>query len=60
MENRENALKDYVRLCNAGGSKSFLSLVDLANLESPFKEGSIKPIVKEIENWLDKVKLNGN
>jgi M3 family oligoendopeptidase len=59
-ENMENALKDYVRLCNAGGSKSFLNLVELANLESPFKEGSIKSIVSEIENWLNNVKLNGN
>jgi M3 family oligoendopeptidase len=60
LENREKALKDYVKLCNAGGSKSFLNLVELANLESPFKEGSIKPIVKEIETWLDSVKFNGN
>ncbi len=60
LENREDALVDYVRLCNAGGSKSFLDLVQLANLVSPFKEGSIKPIVIEIENWLDKVELNKN
>ncbi|RPI17937.1 MAG: M3 family oligoendopeptidase [Ignavibacteriae bacterium] len=60
LEDRGNALSDYVRLCNAGGSQSFLNLVELANLESPFKEGSIKPIVKEIEKWLDTVKLNGN
>lgn len=59
-ENRENALKDYVRLCNAGGSQSFLGLVELANLDSPFKDGSIKPIVNEIENWLDKANLNRN
>jgi M3 family oligoendopeptidase len=59
-ENRENALSDYVRLCNAGGSQSFLDLVELANLVSPFKEGSIKPIVNEIENWLDNVELIKN
>lgn len=60
FENRENALSDYVRLCNAGGSRSFLDLVQLANLVSPFKEGSIKPIVNEIENWLDNVEFNKN
>jgi M3 family oligoendopeptidase len=60
LVNRENALSDYVRLCNAGGSRSFLDLVQLANLVSPFKEGSIKPIVNEIEIWLDNVELNKN
>jgi hypothetical protein len=32
-----SAWSDYVRLCKAGGSKSFLELVKLANLRSPFR-----------------------
>ncbi|MCX7877248.1 MAG: M3 family oligoendopeptidase [Ignavibacteria bacterium] len=53
MENREKALEDYLRLCKAGGSKSFLELVKLANLISPFEKGCIESFVGEIEKWLD-------
>ncbi len=54
-ENREEAWDDYLRLCKAGGSKSFLQLVQLANLTNPFEEGSIKQVIKPIVEWLDKV-----
>jgi M3 family oligoendopeptidase len=51
----KNALKDYIKLCEAGGSRSFLELLKLANLESPFEEGVIKKIVNEIEMYIDSV-----
>jgi len=54
-ENRESAWADYLRLCQAGGSQSFLELVELANLVSPFQEGCIASVVKVIENWLEGV-----
>lgn len=41
-ENREIAWKDYLNLCNAGGSLSYLELLKLANLSVPFEEGSVK------------------
>ncbi|MCI0448603.1 MAG: M3 family oligoendopeptidase [Chlorobi bacterium] len=53
-DNRTRALEDYLRLCKAGGSKSFLELVKIANLISPFKNGCIESFVGEIELWLDK------
>ena len=59
-EDREKALKDYIRLCSAGGSKSFLKLVELANLESPFGENGVKPVISDIENWLNNVKVANN
>lgn len=40
-ENREQAWKDYLALCNAGGSKSYLGLLKVANLRVPFEEGSV-------------------
>ena len=40
-ENREQAWKDYLNLCNAGGSKSYLGLLKTANLSVPFEEGSV-------------------
>ncbi len=48
----ERAWADYLRLCQAGGSRSFLELISLANLESPFQKGMLQTIVKEIEEWL--------
>ncbi|AJD90794.1 oligoendopeptidase F [Jeotgalibacillus malaysiensis] len=54
-EDFDSAWKDYVHLCKLGGSKSFTNLVKEANLQSPFEEGSLESVVKEIENWLDEV-----
>jgi M3 family oligoendopeptidase len=53
LEDRKNAVQDYIRLCNAGGSRSFLGLVEIAGLKSPFKNGSIKGVVEEIQKWLN-------
>ena len=54
-EDREKAWEDYLRLCKAGGSKSFLELVELAGLKNPFEDGTIKEVVKPIKEWLDNV-----
>ncbi|MBM6861233.1 M3 family oligoendopeptidase, partial [Clostridium saudiense] len=54
-ENREEAWNDYLRLCKAGGTKSFLELVELANLKSPFKEGCVSSIIGDIESWLNNI-----
>lgn len=40
-EDKEQAWKDYLNLCNAGGSKSYLELLKVANLSVPFEEGSV-------------------
>lgn len=55
QENHTSAWNDYVNLCKAGGSKSFLDLVKLANLMSPFEEGCVREVTKMIENWLNLV-----
>lgn len=54
-EDKETAWADYLRLCQAGGSKSFLDLVSLANLHNPFEDGTIKKIVDPISAWLNEV-----
>ncbi len=54
-EDKENAWEDYLRLCKAGGSKSFLELVELANLKNPFVDGTIKAVIAPIKEWLDNV-----
>ena len=56
IDNREEAWKDYVNLCKEGGSKSFVKLIEIANLDSPFHEESIKSMVESIESWLSNTK----
>ncbi len=55
QENRKEALDSYLALCKLGGSKSFLGLVNAANLKNPFKKGTVKEIVKPIRAYLDSV-----
>ncbi len=53
--NHEQAWKDYVNLCKVGGSHSFLELVKLANLTSPFESGCVESVVGDIKAWLDSI-----
>lgn len=53
--NREEAWKDYLRLCKAGGTAPFLELVKLANLKSPFEEGTVKSITGDILSHLNSI-----
>jgi M3 family oligoendopeptidase len=55
QEDFEGAWRDYVNLCKAGGSKSFLSLVKLANIDSPFEEETIISTAAKIKKWLDAI-----
>jgi len=59
MEDRERAWEDYISLCRVGGSKPFLELVRLANLDNPFEDGTIKRVVKPIKEWLDNINDSG-
>jgi len=49
------AWKDYVSLCQQGGSRSFLELVKLAGLESPFQPGCLQQVMEPLKSWLEKV-----
>lgn len=59
-DDRDKAIADYMRLCKAGGSMSFLDLVKLADLKSPFEDGCIESFVGDIEKWLDSADDNLN
>lgn len=54
-EDQESAWKDYLTLCQQGGSQSFTGLVKVANLISPFEDGCVQSVVGEIEAWLNSV-----
>lgn len=55
MDGNDEFWKDYLRLCRAGGSDSFLNLVSLAKLRNPFEDGTIREVMKPIEKWLDSI-----
>ena len=55
LESRDKAWEDYLRLCNAGGSMSFLNLVELAGLSSPFEAETVNNAIKKVGEWLNRV-----
>ena len=54
---KESTWKDYLKLCEAGGSLPFLKLVKLANLDSPFDEKVFKNVANKVDKWLDENSL---
>lgn len=55
QEKDPSAWPDYLRLCKAGGSQSFLGLVKLANLKSPFEQGTVEYVMKKVAVWIDSI-----
>ena len=54
QEGFDIAWQDYVRLCEKGGSISFFEALDLAGLESPFEEETIRKIAAFLEEKMEK------
>lgn len=54
-QNHQQAWEDYLHLCKAGGSRSFLDLVSLANLKSPFDDGCVESVIGDIRDFLNSV-----
>ena len=52
LTDHKQAWGDYLRLCKAGGSRSFVDLVKLANLDSPFAAGTIHKVVRGLRAHL--------
>ena len=46
------AWEDYLNLCKVGGTKSFLELVELGHLKSPFEAGSLKSVADDANAYL--------
>lgn len=47
-----DAMKRYMRLCEIGGTRSFLGVLEEGGLESPFEEGTLPPLVKLVQEEL--------
>lgn len=54
-QDHSEAWADYVKLCQAGGSQSFLDLVKIAGLKSPFQEDVIQKIAHHVEDYLAQI-----
>lgn len=51
----KKAWDSYLNLCKQGGSKSFVGLIQHANLNNPFIDGTIKKVMEPINKYLDSV-----
>jgi M3 family oligoendopeptidase len=54
-EDYPTAWTDYLKLCQQGGSRSFVELVKYAGLISPFEDGCVVSVMGNIEDWLNGV-----
>ncbi len=55
LQDRTNAWNDYLNLCQAGGSRSFLDLVQLAGLKNPFEPGCLQEVAQTARQWLEAI-----
>lgn len=54
-EDFDAAWKDYLHICDIGGSLPFNKIVETARLESPFKKGTLNDTMAFLEAYLDKM-----
>ncbi|KXT78276.1 M3 family oligoendopeptidase [Streptococcus sp. DD13] len=52
VEADPTAWEDYIRICDLGGTKTFLQVVEAANLQSPFKEGALESTIQSAADYL--------
>ena len=48
----EKAWGDYYRRCQAGGSKGYFALLELAGLKNPFVDGTVEEVVAGLKPYL--------
>ncbi|WP_313019720.1 M3 family oligoendopeptidase [Macrococcoides bohemicum] len=54
-EDFEVAWKDYLHICDIGGSLPFNKIVEAAHLKSPFKDGTLKDVIAFLEDYLEQI-----
>ena len=55
LKNDENAWRDYLHICELGGTKTFTEIVKEAGLISPFEKGCLSDVAKYMEIELGKI-----
>ncbi len=53
--NYDDSFKRYVQLLSQGGEKTFPDLIEEAKLVSPFKDGALAGVAKDVENLLEEL-----
>lgn len=53
-EDYQSAWDSYVELCRQGGSKSFVELLKMTGLDSPFEDGAVQSIAEYAERYLNR------
>lgn len=56
--NRELAWKDYINMCKVGGSRSFLEILEIANLKNPLDEGTVREVSLPIKDYLETIDIS--
>lgn len=54
-EDKKKGWDDYINICKVGGTKSFLEIVEIGNLKSPFKDGCVESVISTIKEYLDSI-----
>lgn len=54
LKGDKQAWNDYVKICEVGGTKTFLEIVKMANLKSPFEDGCLHQVAEEMKTELAK------
>lgn len=52
QRNDPEAFNDYLAICRAGGTKSFVELIRLANLKVPFEDGCLEQTMNDVRAWV--------
>ena len=53
QENPKRAWTNYLDMCKSGGSLPFNELMDKAQLQSPFEENSLQPLLNYVQGWIE-------
>ncbi|RDY25695.1 M3 family oligoendopeptidase [Romboutsia weinsteinii] len=54
-ENKESTWENYLDICRVGGTKSFLEIVEIGKLKSPFEDGCVENVINSIKDWLESI-----
>lgn len=55
IKDKESGWNDYINICKVGGTKSFLDIVSIGNLYSPFDDECIKSVIDDVKSWFDEI-----
>lgn len=51
----KSAWESFLKMCKQGGRLPYPELLKSANLESPFKDGSMERLLEKVKSWIDQV-----